>query len=232
MSTVPQNPSSVGRSMHRYPKDECLQWLSVLRAESHADAVLKPRGSLPNQYNLSFIARNPLPTNSVDEFRRLLEQLVTYRCPLVIVGDLNVHLEKADCTYTKRFNRLLKSFVLLQHVADPTHNQGGILDVFNTRNDLPNPDLFVHAPSISDHSLIEGHLHIQPENVFETFTTRSWSKFDKTKFKQDLFASNFFSQGSNWANFTIDELFSNYNFTLRTLLDKHLYTCAKDDETC
>ena len=85
-----------------------------------------------------------------------------------------------------------------------------------------NPDLFVHAPSISNHSLIEGHLPIQPENVFEKFTTRSWRKFDKTKFKQDLFASNFFSQDSNWANFTIDELFSNYNLTLRTLLDKHL----------
>ena len=98
----------------------------------------------------------------------------------------------------------------------------GVLDAFITRNDLPNPDLFVHAPSISDHSLIEGHSPIQPENVFETFTTRSWRKFDETKFKQDLFASNFFSQDSNWANFTIDELFSDYNFTLRTLLDKHL----------
>ena len=98
----------------------------------------------------------------------------------------------------------------------------GILDVFITRNDLPNPDLFVHAPSISNHSLIEGHLPIQPENVFETFTTCSWRKFDITKFKQDLFTSNFFSQDSNWANFTIVELFSNYNLTLRTLLDKHL----------
>ena len=143
----------------------------------------------------------PITDKFFDEFRRLLEQLVTYRCPLVIVGDFNVHLEKADCTHTKRFNRLLKSFGLHQHVADPTHNQGGILDVFITRNDLPNPDLFVHAPSISDHSLIEGHLPIQPENVFETFTTRSWRKFDKTKFKQDLSTSNFFSQDSNWANF-------------------------------
>ena len=164
----------------------------------------------------------PITDKFFDEFRRLLEQLATYRCPLVIVGDFNVHLEKADCTHTKRFNRLLKSFGLHQHVADPTHNQGGILDVFITRNDLPNPDLFVHAPSISDHSLIEGHLPIQPENVFETFTTRSWRKFDKTKFKQDLSTSNFFSQDSNWANFTIDELFSNYNLILRTLLDKHL----------
>ena len=70
--------------------------------------------------------------------------------------------------------------------------------------------------------MIEGHLSVQPENVFETFTTRSWRKFDKTKFKQDFFTSNFFSQDSNWANFTVDELFSNYNLTLRTLLDKHL----------
>ena len=66
----------------------------------------------------------PITDKFFDEFRRLSEQLVTYRCPSVIVGDLNVHLEKADCTHTKRFNRLLKSFELHQHVADPTYNQG------------------------------------------------------------------------------------------------------------
>ena len=45
---------------------------------------------------------------------------------------------------------------------------------------------------------------------------------DHGKVKQDLSTSNFFSQDSNWANFTIDELFSYYNLTLRSLLDKHL----------
>ena len=60
-----------------------------------------------------------------DEFCRLLEQLVTHRCPLVIVGDFNLHFEKNDNMHTKRFNRLLQSFGLQQHVNNPTHNQGG-----------------------------------------------------------------------------------------------------------
>ena len=88
-------------------------------------SVLGLMSNLPALLSATFIARNPITDKFFDEFRRLLEQLVTYRCPLVIVGDLNVHLEKADCTHTKRFNRLLKSFGLFQHVADPTHNQGG-----------------------------------------------------------------------------------------------------------
>ena len=67
----------------------------------------------------------PITDKFFDEFRRLLEQLVTHRCPLVIVGDFNLHFEKNDNMHTKRFNRLLQSFGLQQHVNNPTHNQGG-----------------------------------------------------------------------------------------------------------
>ena len=82
----------------------------------------------------------------------------------------------------------------------------GILDLFITKSDLPSPEIHVHAPSISDHSLIEGHLRIQPETVFDTFRTRSWRKFEKDAFKRDL-ADNKISKNANWAEYTIDELF-------------------------
>ena len=64
-------------------------------------------------------------------------------------------------------------------------HSGGILDLFITRANLPSPGLHFHAPSISDHSLIEG-LPIQPETMFGTFRTHSWRKFDKDAFKLDL----------------------------------------------
>ena len=179
----------------------------------------------------------PITDKFFDEFRRLLEQLVTHRCPLVIVGDFNLHFEKNDNMHTKRFNRLLQSFGLQQHVNNPTHNQrGGILDLFITKSDLPSPEIHVHAPSISDHSLIEGHLPIQPETVFETFRTRSWRKFDKDAFKRDLADSKLFSETASWAGCTTDQLFSSYYLNLlllplfyylylRSLLDKHLPIC-------
>ena len=31
-----------------------------------------------------------------DELSAVFEQLATYRCPLVVCGDFNVHIDKAD----------------------------------------------------------------------------------------------------------------------------------------
>ena len=59
--------------------------------------------------------------------------------------------------------------------------------------------------------------------MFDTFKTRSWRKFDKDAFKQDLADSKLFSENANWAECTIDELFSSYDVTLRSLLDKHQF---------
>ena len=156
------------------------------------------------------------------DFKKLLEKLVTFGCPIAIVGDFNLHLEKPGCPYTVKFNDYLQPFGLKQHVSTPTHNKGGTLDVFITRSDLPSPDIFVHAPSISDHSLIEGHLPVQPMTVFDLFSVCSWSKFDKKAFHQDLLTSELFSENCDLSGFTVEELFSEYDSTLRRLLDKHL----------
>ena len=41
----------------------------------------------------------------------------------------------------------------------------------------------MHASSISDHSLIEGRLPVQPMTVFDLFSVRTWSKFNKKAFQ-------------------------------------------------
>ena len=117
-----------------------------------------------------------------------------------------------------KFNEYLQSFGLEQHVSSPTHNKGGILDVFITRSDQPSPEIFVHAPSISDHSLIEGRLPVQPMTVFDLFSVRTWSKFYKKAFQQDLLSSELFSEDADLS----EDLFSRYDSTLWCLLDKHL----------
>ena len=81
------------------------------------------------------------------------------------------------------------------------------------------------SPPISDHSLIEGHLLIQPETVSDTFRTRSWRKFDKVDFKWDLADSKLLSEDADWAECTTDELFPSYDVTLRSLPDKYLPIC-------
>ena len=96
------------------------------------------------------------------------------------------------------------------------------MDVFITRSDQPFPEILVHAPSITDHSLFEGHLPVQPMTVFDLFGVRSWSKFDKKAFQQDSLSSELFSKDADLSELTVEDLFCRYDSTLRCLLDKHL----------
>ena len=66
------------------------------------------------------------------DFKKPLEKFVTFWCPVAVVGDFNLHLEKPDDSHTWKFKKYLQSFGLTQHVSSPTHNKGGILDVFIT----------------------------------------------------------------------------------------------------
>ena len=58
-----------------------------------------------------------------------------------IAGDLNVHFEFPENPGVERVCRLLDSFGLVQHVTEPTHRYGGILDVVITRSDCSVGDL-------------------------------------------------------------------------------------------
>ena len=55
-------------------------------------------------------------SESFQDFKKLLEKLVTIRCPIAVVGDFNIHLEPD----TVKFNEYLQSFGLEQHVSSPT----------------------------------------------------------------------------------------------------------------
>ena len=162
----------------------------------------------------------PISESFFQDFKKLLEKLVTFRCLITVVWDFNIPLEILSTTV--KFNEYLQSFGLVQHVNSPTHNKGGILDVFITQSYQPSPDIFVHAPSISDHSSIEGRLPVQPVTVFDLFSVRTWSKFDKKAFQQDLLSSELFCKDADLTEPTVEDLFSKYDSTSRCLLDKHL----------
>ena len=46
----------------------------------------------------------PLTDEFFSEFTTLLESLATYRCPIIILGDLNIHLERCNDVRTAEFN--------------------------------------------------------------------------------------------------------------------------------
>ena len=106
--------------------------------------------------------------------------------------------------------QLLKSFGLHQHVAEPTHNQGrfGMLLLLKTIC----PTLICLCMPLLSRTIPWpecGSPTHTTKNMFSRHSRRVLGgKFEEAKFKQDLFTSNFISQDSNWANFTIDDLFS------------------------
>ena len=88
-------------------------------------SVLGSMSNLPALLYATSIARNPLLTNSSMNFE-------DFWCSLSLIGVLWSLLGTSMSTLrkliapipTKRFNRLLKSFGLHQHVVDATLNQG------------------------------------------------------------------------------------------------------------
>lgn len=68
-----------------------------------------------------------------DEFPSLLDKRIYKRSPLVITGDLNIHLEDTQSSPTRKFNKLINDHALSQLVRDPTHDKGGTLDALIVR---------------------------------------------------------------------------------------------------
>ena len=68
----------------------------------------------------------------LDEFSRMLEELIVYSCHILIVGDVNIHLDIADDIWTTKFHTIMDCFGLVQNISSPTHKAGHTLDVVIT----------------------------------------------------------------------------------------------------
>jgi len=107
---------------------------------------------------LVIVVYRPPPAPSClffDELADLLERTATYSS-LMLVGDLNLHLDVDDDADIVKFELLVSSFNLVQHVTGPTQVAGHLLDVVLTRGELLYVPLVDVSPpgGLSDHSLI------------------------------------------------------------------------------
>ena len=84
------------------------------------------------------------------DFKKLLEKLVTFRCPIAVVGDFNITWKIPKTLTLSSLMSYLQSFGLQQHVSSPTHNRGGILDVihYQIRINPLQKSLFMLHPSL------------------------------------------------------------------------------------
>ena len=153
------------------------------------------------------------------EFSTLLEYTTVASDHLILTGDFNIHMDVPDDLGTKAMNDILQSAGLIQHVTEPTHIRGHMLDLLITR-DLHYDYVFntsVKHDLPSDHSgVISDVLISRPDITKRIIKTRRLRGIDMEVFRADVSESLIVDQSND-----IETMVSSYDSTLRTLLDVH-----------
>ncbi len=142
-------------------------------------------------------------------------------CPemLLISGDFNFHLDDMANTNTMKFNEMLETFGLKQHVSTPTHSSNHILDLLITRSTTDIKILSIESTLyLYDHCFVECKLSIgRPMHPKKEISCREMKKINLDDFKADLSRVNYLCE--NIAN--LDELTQCYDHELSHILNNH-----------
>ena len=137
--------------------------------------------------------------------------------PLIVAGDVNIHLERPDEPNSRRFTDLLATYGLQCRVAAPTHDLGGWLDIVATRVDLPAPRIDIVDPGFSDHRLLQWTGQLQrPAPVYRQVMCRPWRTVAAADFT-DIVQNSTLLSDSDAVN--PDTLTDNYNAVLTSIAD-------------
>lgn len=86
----------------------------------------------------------------LDEISELLSIIITTNYDIIIVGDLNLHMDNVTDSKAQDFVKLLSSMDFIQHIGCPAHKLGHILDLVITRGLTMNETSVADLP-LSDH---------------------------------------------------------------------------------
>ena len=107
-------------------------------------------------YRPPYSSNHPITINRFFiDFPEYLESIVLCPEPILITGDFNIHVDVSDDPNTNRCLDLLESMGLQQHVYQPTHEMGHILDLIITRKS----DTVLDSPP-TPHHLFSDHLSV------------------------------------------------------------------------
>ena len=161
----------------------------------------------------------PVTNHFIEEFADAVERCSSHR-NLIIVGDVNIHLDCSSNNATVEFKAQLDAFGLDDNVHQPTHLHNHHLDVFITRTDEPKPIVTVDPPIISDHSMIIATYSFYHSNVQQPrlrLQRRKWRSLDTDKFTTDLLDSRLLCDPPD----DVNDYFECYDTTLAELLNVH-----------
>ena len=136
----------------------------------------------------------------------MFEQLVSYRCPVVVCRDCNVHYDLRDDGNAVRFTELLQSFGFVQHVTEPTHVHGHTFDLVITNSETDVLSLRL-GDTISDHALICFVLPLKKLPVkAQWVNSRAWRRLSRDAFASDLEKSELCAYLYALADTSVDDL--------------------------
>ena len=178
------------------------------------------RARLSIIYHPPYSAQHPVTRNTfMDEFTTNLESIILVPEPLIVTGDLNIHVNDANDPDACEFLDLLVSMGLKQHVKGSTHEAGHTLDLVITRE---HDDVIKSVPVIdrfiSDHAAVLCPLNsVKPPAVVKEINYRQLKAIDMDALRADLRDSDLCTK-----EFTdVDEMASCHNSTLQAILNKH-----------
>ena len=176
--------------------------------------IYRPEPSAKNRYTMS------------EFFNDFSQLLANYHCSnqeLLITGDFNLHINKPNLPNVLRFNEILETFGLVQHIKGPTHIGGNTLDLVITRGGSKILKDCKVDELLSDHNAILMEVDAKrPKPTQKLITFRKTKKINLSDFKKDLSKHLMKSNlpGSQQGHEYLNSLIRTYD-SCTEILDKH-----------
>ncbi|KAK7895247.1 hypothetical protein WMY93_020572 [Mugilogobius chulae] len=161
----------------------------------------------PPKYNKDFL----------NDFSHLLTHLSSLSNNVIILGDLNIHIDNINNSLCKDFLSCLDSFGLKQYIKFPTHCKGHILDLVCCSGLTPT-QCTPHTLSFTDHLLITFNVNLSLSKLSFPRTI-SFRKISDINI--DTLTSDINNLPSSDPHTSPDDLVAHYNNSLHTLLNTH-----------
>lgn len=161
-----------------------------------------------------------------DEFSTFLETVSIPTHNLIIAGDFNFHLDAISRNSdASAFADLLSSFGLIQHVQDPTHERGHLLDLIITKSAgglVIKPNVTFGLPS--DHALISCRVTLpRPRPTRVLVTRRKLRSINLDEFRESVICSSLAREPSA----DLSSLTEQFDTVLCDLLEQHAPQCTR-----
>ncbi|XP_072023162.1 uncharacterized protein [Amphiura filiformis] len=165
--------------------------------------------------------KNGLLTSTfLNEFEDFMGEIALFPNKVVLLGDFNVHVNKPWKSDVRRFLTCLEVSGFHQHVNQPTHRSGNILDLIISR---PEDNLVHNCLSqgifLPDHSMVHCYLNRKrPPQTKKPSRVRNYKLIDNEQFRSDLITElEYFTE----LNDPIDNLVILFDSKVRDILDHH-----------